>query len=163
MSKYEVWFCDCGRIHLMDNKYLDWMQEDSKNRSVIRVCRNCGNVQEMFLDENICGGYDICATDNIPEEFDSSPDTHFIFSKGIQVPMMSGGYATYRSPTGRWYTDPVVHIYGEETASKNYIVDTKSLIKEIRRDYKDQAEDILKSISGYVSGIDWTGTEYERI
>ena len=43
MHKYDVWFCHCGRIHVMPNEYYEWLQEDYKNRFILRICQNCGN------------------------------------------------------------------------------------------------------------------------
>ena len=53
--KYDVWFCQCGRIHFHPSDDLDWMSEDCENRRVLEVCRNCGHIHEQYLTESFYG------------------------------------------------------------------------------------------------------------
>lgn len=150
MSKYDVWFCECGHIHLMPIEYLDWMSENYEHRNIIRVCQNCGETKKMWLTD-----YDdelkINCKDFINFEMCDNANTRFLLNKGIYVPLINGDctdYATYYC-NGVWFYE-----------SNKCKVNTIQLIKEIQYKYKDKADDILKSISGYVAGIDWTGTDY---
>lgn len=159
--KYDVWFCSCGHIHVMPMSHLDWMAEDPKNRFVVRVCQSCGATYKMWLDQH-SEGFDICGRDIRDVEIQSKY-CKFILNTGICVPMESGLYASYHTSAGIWlddeynYNDPC-----EDEKKAHSTVNTDRLIKEVEREFKENAEDVLKSISAYVSGIDWKGTPYER-
>ena len=71
--KYDIWFCQCGRIHFHPSDDLDWMSEDCENRRVLEVCRNCGHIHEQFLTESFYGdgdksSFDINGTDHFNDE-----------------------------------------------------------------------------------------------
>lgn len=144
MQKYDVWFCRCGTIQLMPNEYYDWLQEDYRNRYIIRVCQNCGATRKIWLEEYE-DGFCICGTD--ANDFELTPDEikncRIIFNQGIRVPIEGGTYADYH----------VSNMWLDNEGHKN--VDTKRLIHIV----KD--EETLRSIAAYVSGIDWTGTPYD--
>ena len=146
MTKYEVWFCSCGRIHIMPWGYYDWIEEDWMHRSIIQVCQHCGKAQRINLDANCDSGYDICKSTvrNVELSEEELQNTRILFNTGINVPVISGGYASYCT-NGIWF---------DEHDNKTE-VDTEMLIKGIRD------EEILRSIAGYVSGINWKGTAYE--
>ena len=57
-----------------------------------------------------------------------------------------------------------LHVIQEECKKHDdwATVDTNWLIQDIKRDFKDKAEEVLKHLSGYAVHIDWTGTPYER-
>lgn len=153
MTKYSARFCQCGRIHLINNDLYDWMKEDFCHRSIIYVCQNCGTTFKVFLDEYMDGyAVNYVEVENIEANYD--PNTIVFFNHGIAVPVMSGHYASAHTSSNRWVAE---NISGPEFSR----VDTQTLIQEIRRDFKEDAENVLKSISSYVSGIDWKGTEYE--
>lgn len=145
MNKYDVRFCRCGTIHVMPVSYYDWIESDYKNRSVYRVCQHCGRTTRTWLseyDDGFC--INSCDENDFELSKENKDDFKVIFSTGIRVPLKSGNYATYYSSGNCWFDD-----------DKKSDVDTKRLIHEV----KD--EEILKSISGYVTGIDWSDTPYE--
>lgn len=145
MNKYDVRFCSCGTIHVMPVSYYDWMENDYKNRSVYRVCQRCGRTIRTWLseyDDGFC--VNSCEMNDFELSKENKDDFKVIFSKGIRVPLKTGNYATYHSCGNAWFDE-----------DKKSDVDTKRLIHEV----KD--EEILKSISGYVTGIDWSDTPYE--
>lgn len=148
--KYDVWFCKCGRIHLMNKRKYDWLADDSKNRKIICVCQNCGATRQTWLDEYFEGGNIICSSDVKEGEFIGDNNTQFIFSRGIPVPLRSGGFAEYFT-SGIWYDSDIKRK-----------VWTECLIDDIKYRYKEEAEDILNSISGYAVDIDWEGTPYHH-
>jgi len=160
-KKYDCLFCNCGRIHIMDYDEYDWL-ESSPKRSYIRVCMRCGSTHRVFLTDN-GEGFDICSVDVPDGTIVHDINTKIHFSRGIMIPLKSGGYADWRFHDGYANTD-----YLRDTLGTTYIpealkkdplcttVDTERLIREV----KD--EDILNSISGYIVGIDWTGTKYDH-
>lgn len=157
--KYDVWFCRCGHIHLMPSYYLNWIAEDSENRSVVRVCQSCGATYRMWLDKHE-DGLDICGNDLNDTEIQSS-DCKVILNRGIRVPMKSGLYASHHTSAGIWLDDEYNYNDRCEDEKKFHsTVDTARLIKEIKRDFGACATDVLTSISGYVSGINWDGTSF---
>lgn len=158
--KYDAWFCSCGRINLMEDSEYDWLQ-DNTNRVIFRICKNCGSVYRVWLDPSSYGGYDLCGS-SIPGGdciLDASQRNDFkvILHDGIRVPMKSGRYADYKSRAsiggGSDFMDSVGMDNGENGC---VLVDTDRLIREVNDREK------LKSISGYLVGIDWSGTEYDK-
>lgn len=146
--KYNVRFCKCGHIHLINDSWFDWMREDYKNNAVIFVCQSCGATHKIFLDT--CeDGFSVNVVEMKNFQMNGGTNTKFIFSEGIGVPLEVGEYASFYA-NHRWY-------YGSGSSP----VDTERLIRDVQREYKDEADEILKSISCYVSGIDWKGTKYE--
>lgn len=90
-TKYDCWFCHCGRIHIMPYSEYDWLQEDYTKRMIVRVCTNCGATRITYLDE-YDDGYSICGSD-VYDSMDGRPtvmedsDEHkykYYFSKGIK-------------------------------------------------------------------------------
>ena len=150
MKKYDVWFCKCGHIHLMDEKWFDWMSKDCQNRHVIRICQNCGATYEMWLSESFYGGYDVNGKKVENFEVWGDANVRILFNEGIAVPLVNGRYADYYC-NGTWWCD-----------NNSFKVDTAYFIKEVQSEYKYEADDILTSISGYVVGIDWTNTPYAK-
>ena len=162
--KYSCWFCGCGRIHILANDLYDWMTEDYEHRSIVQVCNNCGTSHKIFLSDN-GEGFDVNAMDLRDVNIDilRPQECKILFNKGIKVPMKSGGYATYHFHDGYVNVDYIRDKLGTtyiptalEKDPECTTVDTELLIREVND------EDILQSISGYLVGIDWTGTKYER-
>ena len=175
--KYEAWFCTCGRIHFHPMADLDWMAEDHENRRVLEVCRHCGQIYEQFLTESWYGEGDKPAFDINGHSYHNddnvlimeNPNYRIYIRKGIMVPMKKGGYADYHFSNGYCNSEQIQKRFGDlwlsavkEKDPGYFIVDTKRLIKEVRRDYPEEADELLKSISGYVAGINWKGTPYEH-
>ena len=157
--KYDVWFCRCGHIHLMPYEYFDWMEGDIRNRHVYRVCQSCGAVYEQYLD-NYEDGYAICGASPKGFEIEPKSDVRVMMSPGIPVPMKSGQLASYHTPSNIWLDDGYNDAHVEETKKLHSTVDAKNLIKIVEKEYPEDHEDVLKSISGYVSGINWDGTPF---
>lgn len=162
--RYDCWFCNCGRIQPMDWGFFDWMAENPDTRRLIRVCQNCGATRMQWLDE-YDGGQAICGTDLSDKIIDTTDDNEYqiIFDHGIRVPLKCGVDAeAYLANTYINFDYLREHVGTTWVAEAEKIepgcctVDAERLI----RDVKD--EDLIKSIAGYVSGIDWTGTKYER-
>lgn len=171
MSKYNMWFCSCGRIHPMPISDMDWMVQDHDKRSVIHICTNCGAVYKQFLEEDPwgnepCGHYYVNGVSIVDEVINTTDepkkDFKLIFNRGIKVPMKSGGYATYH------LSDTYVNQdYIRDTLNTNDLycavrkdpecctVDTQRLIREVKDD------EILTDLSRYFVGINWAGTKYE--
>lgn len=163
MKKYDCWFCECGRIQIMPDEYFDWLAEDCLHRAVIRVCQHCGATRLVWLEDWGDQGFAVNSTDFINEEISTKDDTEYriIFNKGIEVPMMSGGYAdSYQGDTYiNWE-------YLEKELGTTYLPDAQTKDPNctkvnVQRLIKENDPDIVKAISSYVTGIDWSGTEYE--
>lgn len=177
-AKYDIWFCDCGRIHFYPRSDWDWMAEDHEHRRSTQICRNCGAIYEHFLTENFdeyegkpgfdLNGYSYTNLDRIEIDPKDEIQCRFYIDKGIKVPLKEGGYAD-----GHWCG---VYFNAEYMNKMGYpsdisetcqhreciTVDTERLIHNITYDYKDDAEDLLKCISGYIVGINWDGTKYSH-
>ena len=166
---YEVRFCNCGRIHVMPKDELDWLSEDWQNRSIIRICANCGATDIMFLSEYMEGYAVNCNSFNDGLNKLFSKETKVYYTRGIKVHMMSGteadseqsGYFVncqeWKKIMGNGYESlPEAEKAGKKWAT----VDTKRLIRDIEWEFKEKADDILNSISGYAVKIHWEGTKY---
>jgi hypothetical protein len=145
----------------MPTEYFDWMTGDIRNRRVYRVCQSCGAVYEQFLD-NYENGYALCG--NSPKNMEIAPasDVRVIFNTGIPVPMMSGCFASYHTSANIWLDDGFDDAHVEATKKLHSTVDTKNLIRIVKNEYPENYENVLRSISAYISGIDWRGTPYEH-
>ena len=163
MKKYDCWFCDCGRIQLMPTDYYDWMAEDHEHRRVIRVCQHCGATRVIWLDPYMDEGFAVNGADFINEEICTNGDIEYriILNDGVRVPMMIGGYADsyYGNVYVNWeYTEKDLGTtYLPEAQAK----DPNCTKVDVNRMIRENEPDVIKSISGYLSGIDWSGTEYE--
>lgn len=170
--KYDCWFCDCGRIHTMNYSEYDWLSEKHEKRALIRVCQNCGATRMIWLSEyydEFTDNMGFCINGSDVEDGTilstngNNDEYRIFFSRGIKIPMKSGGYANWKFNHGYVNSD-----YLKDTLGTTYIptalqkdplcttVDTERLIREVNDD------DILQSISGYLVGIDWKGTKYEK-
>lgn len=180
-SKFKIWFCTCGRIHFVPMVEFDWLEENCENNRIFEVCRNCGAIRETYLTPHYeydlgvsTSGYDINSWTYDNEDviiFEHPMYTrlhHFYFRKGIKVPMVEGGYADchrgnkyYNSQymTSMGYSSDISYTCEYPNCIK---VDTEKLIKEIKRDYSEFADDLLYSIIWYNVGIDWSGTKYNH-
>lgn len=174
-TKYDIWFCNCGRIHFMPKSDWDWMAEDCEHRRVLQVCRNCGALYEHFLTESFykTPGFDLNGYDYINEDriiFNPTDDIQrrTYLDRGIKVPLIEGGYAD-----GHWSN---IYFNAEYMRRMGYpsdissscehpdciTVNTDRLIREVQSKYPEEADELLKCISGYLAGINWKGTKYER-
>lgn len=170
MVMFDVRFCRCGRIHVMDGSVYDWLAGDHTKRSVVRICSNCGVATRSFLDTYEDGfamnTYDLRDTEE--EMF-----AKVIASSGIRVYMKSGEEADtfqngYFANCDEWRRmentrRDFVSICDAEKQGQDWAtVDTERLIQDVKRKFKDQAADVLKYISGYMVKIHWAGTEFEK-
>lgn len=167
--KYEVRFCGCGRIHVTENKDLwDFLEQDYKNRKVLMVCNHCGSARLMWLSEYMDEGLAQNSTDIRDDTVDNVDKV--IASRGIILYTMSGepvdghvaGYfVNYRE----WEKNQDKYRSLDEAYKDKapwVTVDTQRLIMDIKRIYKEDADEVLKRISGYVTKINWKGTNYEH-
>ena len=149
--KYDIWFCECGRIHFMPKSYIEWLCQDT-NRSIIQVCQHCGNTMRTNLSKSFNGGFDVNRSAYYNSIISDTKDTRIILNRGICVPVISDecyGYAEHYN-SAKWYD-----ANGNETK-----VDTQLLIESLENLY--DGTELLKSISCYYSGIDWSGTQYDN-
>jgi len=172
-KRYDVRFCSCGRIHIMPFDELDWLSEDHKNRRIIRICANCGKAIVTFLTENFDNGFDVNCCDLDDHKVEVWNNTKIYYSRGIIVYMKSRNeadsfqancFANCKEWEQMMNSSPngLCPIYEAEKQRQDWAtVDTERLINNIKWSYKDDADNILKSISGYGVRIHWKGTEYE--
>jgi len=171
MKKFDIRFCKCGRIHHMPSDELDWLAKDTKHRAIIRICANCGMAEVVFLSETFNNKFDVNVCDLERYPIKEWNNTKIYYSRGIRVYMKSGKEADTEQSGYFANCDEWTHMNGSgyqpiEAAEKERkdwaTVDTERLIDNVKREYKEDADDILKSISGYGSvKIHWKGTKYE--
>jgi len=161
MKKYDVRFCNCGRVHFIDQTKIDQAIENEKQ--VLVICNNCGNSfiigadkgYDEYLDQEIYNMYSYGMRDT--ELNDLSRIDSIVFTAGEQVRMMTGGTATYQGDCFiDWETKKPDNISNEEWEKMQKTVNTQHTINWIRD------EDKLEQMSHYVVGIDWKGTKYEK-
>ena len=149
MRKYNIKFCECGRIHFLDNKKIDNLC--TKGKSVLVVCNNCGVTSEIWYTEQ-SDGYYVNSRRIRDKELEADDIGLIITSSGEKIYMKTGSEATaYVSGTFiDWDTKD--EFCSEEDRK---IVDTKKTIRMI------DDEDKLLELSYKGVKIDWTGTKYE--
>ena len=188
-KKHSVEICKCGRIHMIDDNKLNKVLRNNKN--LLIVCGGCGKATLI--------GADVHPDRNDPDNrdkdsymmysFDFSPNgdksvmasdfestenhkgiEEILYSHGIEVPMLSGRYATdYESGVGfsdRWYPD-----FWKIQRSNITVEEIMDFIDEYTHDRTtvsmdrficETPEDILEELSYYrIEGFNWKGTKWE--
>lgn len=142
------------------------MSEAYEERSIVNVCTHCGATVRTFLtpydDGFAVNSYDVkssCVEGYI----------RLVTSSGIPVYMNSGKEADYCfggyfANSEEWREKTFKSYIPLDKAEANRLpwatVNTKNLIDTVNKMYKEDAESILRSISGYVVRISWDGTDY---
>lgn len=161
MKKYDVRFCDCGRVHFIDDKKVSKAIETEKE--VLVICNNCGNsfvigadIQKDEEGETIYMMYSYDMRDT--EITDISKIDSIVFTAGKPIRMMTGGEATYHDNGVfiDWDTKRPDDVTESEWDKIRRTVNIQHTINWIRDDNK------LEQMSHYLSGIDWKGTKYEK-
>lgn len=149
MNKYDVRFCNCGRVHFLDAKKIDGICMNGD--SVLVVCNNCGEFSETWYDENP-DGYYVNSRHIRDTELKGDSIGLIIASSGEKIYMRSGSEATaYINGTFiDWETKE-----GECSDEDRKIVDTNRTIRMIGDETK------ITELSHYGVKIDWTGTKYK--
>ena len=161
MKKYDVRFCNCGRVHFVDQEKINSAIENEKQ--VLVICNNCGNSFVIGADKQEDEDGETCymmySFDMRNTEItDMSKIDSIIFTAGEQVRMMTGGEATYHD-SGifiDWETNKPEDLTLEEWEKLRKQVNVFSTINWIKDDNK------LEQMSHYLCGIDWKGTKYEK-
>ena len=110
-KKFDVRFCNCGRIHLVDWDSID--NAIDNNKEILLICGGCGRASRIGADDYFDEGkamYTIELTHegkdhviiderNFSDNTDPSEKyfpkfTKIIYSNGIRIPMKNGYYAT---------------------------------------------------------------------
>ncbi len=190
MSKYNVKFCSCGRIHMVPYEKLEPILEKDKN--LLLICAGCGaamlvgadiesNIYSENDDNSMCYNmytydYNMNKDKYITlEDFNGTKEfkgiEEIFYSHGIKVPMLTGNYSNcyndgYFYDTTNVDTEEIEHkisITKEEILKIIKEHNYKSNTVDMRRFINENEEDDLKSISGYaLSNLIWDGTKYDR-
>ena len=110
-KKFDVRFCSCGRIHLVDWDSIE--NAIDNNKEILLICGGCGRASRIGADDYFDGGKSMYTIDlaheskdhviiderNFSDNADSSEEyfpkfTKIIYSNGIRIPMKNGYYAT---------------------------------------------------------------------
>lgn len=175
MKKYDIRFCDCGRIHAIPQETIDKAIEN--DREVMLVCSHCG--RQIVIGADVVDDLDlgrcysmytdtvrnyeqmVIETDNSETaagQFFKLPNRgkmldSIIFAYGIPVPMQTALYAN-RHYFGGFVDDRQAGCITEQMTT----VDVDRFIME-----NADKEDILHAISGFhIKGLDWTGTKFNK-
>jgi hypothetical protein len=157
MRKYDVRFCNCGRVHFIENEKLEKVCNE-QDKEILFICGHCGATTRIGLDDYIDEGkawYGISVNDF--EITDVSKIGLIVHSRGEQIRMETGGEATYHGDTFiDWETPKPENVDAIEWEKKRRIVNTQHTINWIRNDDK------LDALSCYAVKIDWIGTKFEK-
>ena len=154
MGKYYIMFCECGRIHFLDNKKIVDICENGE--TVLHVCTNCGKTHLIGLEDHgnsefwwYC--YRVKRTVNLDVE-----------KERIKEVMCTQGTPVFMKNC-REYANAYVNgefIYWEYNSDTDYVrdeeVDTKALIISIDDDEK------CEELSNLMCKIHWAGTKFEK-
>jgi hypothetical protein len=161
MKKYDVRFCNCGRVHFIEQEKVDKAIESGKQ--VLIICNNCGNSYvvgaDKEQDENGKTIYMMYSSDMRNKTLDdTSKIESIVFTAGEQIRMMTGGEATFYGNNTfiDWETEKPDNITNEKWHEMRKTVHVQHTINWIKDDNK------LGQMSHYYTGIDWKGTKYEK-
>lgn len=164
--QYYIRFCECGRIHYISKEAFDWMEMKPSKRRILHFCQNCGTVQFLYLEKYM--GELHLYIEEIHDSFEFGGEGlgfeyKVLGDVGLLAMGNNGSWINY----AEWY-EGVDTFYTEEGwttfSAEWFIKDVKLAYGPDRRMFtgKDNmAEDLLKAISSYKSGINWKGTPYE--
>ena len=184
MSKYDVKFCGCGRIHLIDCRKENKILED--NKDLLLICGGCGAatligayIEPDFDDpDKTCYimysrefTYENTKTVTI-SDFGSTDGKKGIgeifYSKGIRVPMMTGNYAT-NCFDGK-FSDMLYPDFYKVQRRDVTVSEIMEFIDEFNHDrttvnmdrfIAENPDDILEEISHhYIRGFSWKDTKF---
>lgn len=167
MRKYDIRFCDCGRIHAIPQEVID--KAITNDQEVMLVCTNCGAQvvigADTFTDPDITDGpcysmytervrrdsFSISANDFKAPGRGKTTLSTIMFDMGIKVPMETGEYAN-RHYHGGFVDDQQIGCITEQMTT----VDVDRFIRE-------NDEDIVEAVSGFhIPHMDWTGTKFKK-
>lgn len=157
MTKYDVRFCKCGRVHFIENEKLEKVCSENE-KEILFICNHCGASSIIGLEDYMDGKawYSYSVTNT--EISDVSRIGLIIASRGEMIIMQTGSFATYLS--GGLFIDSDTpkpdEITTNEWENKRKIVDTQRTINQIRDIEK------VEALSHYGVHIDWKGTLYEK-
>jgi hypothetical protein len=163
MKKYDVRFCDCGRVLFIEQDKIDHAIENEKE--VLVVCNHCGDsfvigankeINPYSEDGKECYmmySYEMKNTiETNMNRFDS-----IVFTRGEMIRMETGGEATYHGQGFiDWDTKKPDDITEEEWDKKRRTVNTQHTINWIHDDDK------IEAMSHYGVDIHWAGTRFEH-
>lgn len=175
--KYDVSFCQCGRIHVIPNEKIDNAIYNEKE--LLLVCGGCGTARKIGADivPDFYGGTD----KNVYEMYSSivknvdmtemGDYSEVIVDEGIRVPMKTGQYATAFN-SGIGFSDMIYPDLYEIDRKDITLDEVKDYFNKWRKDrvkvnmkrfISENEDEVLEEISHYgVEGLDWTGTKYEH-
>lgn len=157
MSKYDVRFCDCGRVHFLDSKQLIEVC-DTQDKMVLHVCNNCGKTTLIWL-EDYMDGKCWCSRDVKDEDINASKVGWIVTSVGSIIWMETGNEATALNSNGfiDWDTKTPSGITEEEFMIKRKTVNMQHTINYIRNEEKLDAMSCF-----YIKNLDWSGSKYNK-
>ena len=178
----EIRICNCGRIHFINESIIiDALKQD---KEVMLICGGCGNATvigaDRYMDEYepekevfdmysyYAGNKDFQIDEKSFQPGERKEFHKVIYSKGKQVRMMTGMYATayeYGKFSDNWFPDfykierdgitvEEIMQFIEQWRHDRTTVNMDSLIHDL-------SEEEAEILSGrWVKGLDWSGTKY---
>lgn len=139
MSKYDVKFCTCGRIHFIE--YDEIYKAQYEEKEILLVCNNCGTTLRIGIDCDNCFYSVPCYN----EEIEPTSILKIICSHGNSVMMKTGNAATnYGIEFIDWGTQSYFNKGIDNYDELRRIVDS-NLTKRLLND-----DNKWKSLSGYL-------------
>ena len=173
--KYDVRFCDCGRVHFIPTNLIERVCADGNKPSgkeVIFVCRGCGETVSIWFDE-YDDGLCYCANELKREDLIPDPEKQVPFiSWGYQVPMNSGRYADSKRAhllideegLQRNRGDGNLMIFKEVGRTGTLsVLDEPATSVRMSQVLRELDGDKLRALSGFlIDSFDWSKTEFAR-
>ncbi len=149
MSKYNVNFCRCGRVHFIEWEKINKVCSD-KTKSLLHICNNCGHVLDIWFTDYE-DGYAINSKSVLNEELEVKNIGLVVTSTGTKIYMKTGNEATMLE--GGTFIDWGTSDRGCKEEDR-YEVDIHKTLRYLDDEIK------AKELSGYGVNIDWSGTKY---
>lgn len=180
MNKYECKFFSNGRVVFVKEEDIENAIHAHKELLVICNSWSGGEAVRIGADEmddpDFGKGWSMYSYKIKDTEFTEEELKKFykvIISSGEKIMMQTGDEATYGN-SGifiDWYTkynDYKRRNYNTNVTEKKFDelrekVDTQFTIRMMGGETEEDKKEKLRCLSGYATGIDWAGTEYERM
>lgn len=170
----EVIFCKCGHIHVVSEEQID--KAIASNKDHLLICASCGASYAIGADyAGPDEGYymhryelteEVMSPDSIKERF-----SEVVYSKGYEVPMMSGYSANYYF-NGRFSDERAVTTNEIKHRMIRDRIQFEEAFERINKDrhtvnmnlfIRRTPDSVLNQLCSYhIEGFDWSGTKYNK-
>ena len=166
----EVIFCKCGHIHIVSDELID--KAIANNKDHLLICASCGASYAIGADyAGPDEGYYMHRYQLNEGVMAAERFSGIVYSKGYEVPMMSGYSANYYF-NGRFSDERAVTTNEIKHRMIRDRIQFEEAFERINKDrhtvnmnlfIQRTPDSVLNQLCSYhIDGFDWSGTKYDK-